>query len=102
MKLKPGLVPAEVIENKIFLIRGRRVMIDVHLAELYGVQTKALIQGVKRNVPRFLDDFMFQLSESEFTDLRSQFVTSSWGGRRYKPYVFTDPDSGREWQCFLV
>ncbi len=65
-------------------------MLDRDLAELYGVSTKVLNQSVKRNVERFPRDFMFQLTESEFSDLRSQFVTSSWGGTRYKIYAFTE------------
>ena len=65
-------------------------MLDSNLAELYGVETKVLIQSVKRNVDRFPEDFMFQLMNDEFKILRSQFVTSKWGGRRYLPYVFTE------------
>ena len=63
---------------------------DQDLAELYNVDTKVLIQSVKRNIKRFPGDFMFQLTKEEFIDLRSQFVTSSWGGRRYYPYAFTE------------
>jgi hypothetical protein len=84
------LIPEEVIERKIFMIRGHRMMLDRDLAELYGVETKVLIQAVKRNMERFPEDFMFQLIEDEFDNLRSQFVTSSWGGTRYLPYVFTE------------
>jgi hypothetical protein len=65
-------------------------MFDVDLAKLYDVETKHLIQAVKRNISRFPPDFMFQLSDAEFANLRSQNVTSSWGGRRYPPYVFTE------------
>jgi hypothetical protein len=76
----------EVIEEKIFLIRGDKVMLDADLARLYGVETKVLIQAVKRNIDRFPPDFMFQLTNQELANLRSQFVTSSqWGGRRYPP-----------------
>ena len=78
------------IEAKIVLFRGQRVMLDSDLAMLYGVQTKALVQAVKRNLTRFPTDFMFQLDTNEFEILRSQFVTSSWGGRRYPPFVFTE------------
>ena len=81
---------AIIIEQDILLIRGEKVMLDANLATLYGVETKVLIQAVKRNIDRFPEDFMFQLTKDEFTDLRSQFVTSSWGGRRYPPYAFTD------------
>jgi len=65
-------------------------MLDADLAELYGVETKALIRAVKRNWDRFPEDFMFQLTEEEFENLRCQFGTSRWGGRRYRPYVFTE------------
>ena len=74
----------------IYLIRGQKVMIDVHLAELYGVKTKELNKAVKRNNDRFPDDFMFQLTRKEFEYLRFQIGTSSWGGRRYLPLVFTE------------
>ena len=88
--MRNPVVFREAIETKIFLIRGQKVMLDFHLAELYGVATKVLLQAVKRNVDRFPDDFMFQLVDDEFTNLRSQIVTSSWGGRRYHPYAFTE------------
>ncbi len=77
------IIPKEVIEQKILLIRGHKVMLDNNLAELYGVETKVLLQAVKRNIERFPEDFMFQLIGDEFKILRSHFVTSSWGGRRY-------------------
>ena len=77
-------VPAEVIEEKIFFIRSDKVMLDADLAKLYGVETKVLLQAIKRNIDRFPPDFMFQLTNQEFIILRSQIVTSSqWGGRRY-------------------
>ncbi len=79
------------IEASILLIRGQRVMLDADLAAMYGVQTKVLTQAVKRNRDRFPDDFMFQLDYQELEILRSQIVTSSeWGGRRYRPYAFTE------------
>ena len=84
------LVEKERIESRIFLIRGKKVMLDSDLAMLYGVETKVLIQAVQRNISRFPEDFMFQLKKQEFENLRPQFVTSSWGGRRYLPYVFTE------------
>ena len=93
MAKKKSLVPVERIEQAIVLIRGQKVMLDRDLAELYGVTTKAFKQAVKRNIDRFPADFMFILSHQEFTDLRSQFVTSSssqWGGTRYKPMAFTE------------
>lgn len=88
---KKSLIPVDRIEKAILLIRGQKVMLDADLAELYGVETKVLVQAVKRNLERFPEDFMFQLSQEEFTILRSQIVTSSdWGGRRYRPYAFTE------------
>ena len=87
-----SLIPHETIENKILLIRGRKVMLDRDLAKLYGVATKVLKQAVKRNIERFPQDFMFQLSKREFADWRSQFVTSNSSdkmGLRYRPYAFT-------------
>lgn len=83
-------LPDEVIMNKIYIIRGHKVMLDKDLAELYSVQTKALKQAVKRNRERFPDHFMFELTESEASNLRSHFVTSSWGGSRYLPMAFTE------------
>ena len=84
-------VDSNVIAQKIFLIRGQKVMLSTHLAELYGVSPKILIQAVKRKKQRFPSDFMFQLTKGEFANLKSQFVTSSWGGlRRANPYAFTE------------
>ena len=80
----------EHIQRKIYEIRGQRVMLDRDLSDLYGVSTKVLNQAVKRNITRFPIDFMFQLTKEETLHLRSQFVTSSWGGSRYLPYVFTE------------
>lgn len=98
----------EIIQNKIYEIRGQRVMLDRDLAILYGVETKVLNQSVKRNLERFPSDFMFQLTKEEFlnwksqfvisnqpfvqtgNNLMSQFVTSSWGGTRKLPYAFTE------------
>jgi hypothetical protein len=80
-----------IIDGKIFLIRGHKVMLSIDLAELYNVEPKVLIQAVKRNIERFPSDFMFQLTNREFTNLKSQIVTSSWGGiRRAMPYAFTE------------
>ncbi|MHA1146496.1 MAG: ORF6N domain-containing protein, partial [Candidatus Helarchaeota archaeon] len=79
------------IDKKIYLIRGQRVMLSYDLAALYGVETRVLVQAVKRNIDRFPEDFMFQLSDLEFANLKSQIVISSWGGaRRSKPYAFTE------------
>ena len=77
------------IQNKIYEIRGQRVMLDRDLAELYQVTTGALNQAVKRNIKRFPPDFMFQLTHQEFANLKSQIVTSSWGVVRKMPYAFT-------------
>ena len=84
------IVPQEVIENKIFLIRGHKVMLDKDLAMLYRVDTRALNRAVKRNRDRFPDDFMFQLTAEEFDNLMCHFGTSSWGGTRKMPYAFTE------------
>ncbi len=79
------------IERSIRLIRGDKVILDEDLAELYGVETKKLIQAVKRNIERFPVDFMFQLTNQEFANLKFQFGTSSqWGGRRTPPYAFSE------------
>jgi phage regulator Rha-like protein len=86
-----AIIPHEAVEQKIFLIRGQKVMLSVHLADLYDIKVRVLIQAVKRNIDRFPEDFMFQLSEKEFHDLKSQIVISSWGGsRRSVPYAFTE------------
>lgn len=87
---KLSVIPDEVIASKIYLIRGQKVMLDKDLAELYETETKVLKQAVKRNIDIFPEHFMFQLTNQEFTILRSQTVTSSWGGQRYLPYVFTE------------
>jgi hypothetical protein len=86
------LIVAPAIEKRIFVVRERQVLLDEDLADLYGVETKRLIQQVKRNIERFPDDFMFQLDRSEAAALRSQIATSnsSQGGRRYAPYAFTE------------
>ncbi len=87
-----AIVPADRIESRILLIRGQRVILDSDLAELYGVTTKRLNEQVKRNKYRFPADFMFQMSSAETEDLRSQIATSKGarGGRRYRPYAFTE------------
>ena len=87
-----ALVPVEVIERRIYLIREHKVMLDSELAELYQVPTKVFNQAVRRNRSRFPEDFMFQLTREEDQHLRSQIVTSKTGrgGRRYRPYVFTE------------
>ena len=84
------MIPDEVLMNKIYLIRGQKVMLDEEIAELYQVETKRLNEQVKRNSERFPEDFMFQLTVQEFENLKSQFATSSWGGRRKLPYAFTE------------
>jgi hypothetical protein len=84
------ILKEDAIINRIYMIRGMKVMLDSDLAELYEVETKRINEQVKRNLSRFPTDFMFQLNEREFENLRSQFATSSWGGRRTFPYVFTE------------
>ncbi len=76
--------------DKIFIIRRQKVMLDKDLAEMYGVEVKRLNEAVKRNLKRFPDDFMFQLSANDWQNLKSQFATSSWGGIRKLPYAFTE------------
>ena len=90
MTAKQALVAYDVVVSKIVTVRGQRVMFAQDLAELYGVETKVLMQAVKRNADRFPAGFMFFLTDQEFTILRSQFVTSSWGGTRHAPSVFTE------------
>lgn len=81
-----------VIQNKIYEIRGHKVMLDFDLAEMYGTETKRLKESVKRNIKRFPSDFMFELTKDEFESLRSQIATSNKrGGTRYMPYAFTEP-----------
>jgi hypothetical protein len=84
------ILKEDAIINRIYMIRGMKVMLDNDLAELYEVETKRINEQVKRNRERFPEDFMFQLNEKEFENLRSQFATSCWGGRRTLPYVFTE------------
>jgi hypothetical protein len=85
------IVPIEVIEKRIYLVRGEKVMLSTDLAELYGVEPRVLVQAAKRNRERFPSDFMFQLSQEEYRHLKSQIVISSWGGiRRATPYAFTE------------
>ena len=79
-----------IVQNLIYEIRGQKVMLDFDLAKLYQVETKVLNQAVRRNIKRFPEDFMFQLDNKEFANLKSQFVTSSWGGRRTPPLAFTE------------
>jgi hypothetical protein len=87
---KESLVAVEDIARRIYILRGYKIMLDSDLAQLYHVETRVLIQAVKRNIERFPGDFMFQLSKEEFDNLTSQFVISSWGGRRTLPYAFTE------------
>jgi hypothetical protein len=87
---KKVLIPDEKIIDKIYMVREQKIMLDRDLALLYEVPTKVLKQAVKRNKERFPSDFMFQLTENEVQNLRSQIVTSSWGGSRYLPAAFTE------------
>ena len=90
MKKNKPVISDGIVISKIHVIRGQKVMIDEDLAELYDVETKRLNEQVKRNIDRFPDDFMYQLSKEEFQNLKSQNATSSWGGRRIPPYAFTE------------
>ena len=92
-KQSAELIPPELIEKRIYLIRGQKVMLDSDLAELYGVETRALVQGIKRNLDRFPEDFMFQLTKQELDLWRSQIVISNPAARmalRRPPYAFTE------------
>jgi hypothetical protein len=89
-KSEISIIPDDIISSKIYLIRGKKVMLDSDLAILYHVETKVLKQAVRRNIERFPEDFMFELNNQEFSVLRSQIVTSSWGGSRYTPMAFTE------------
>ena len=84
------LIPSERIEKRILLLRGQKVMLSADLAELYEVAPRILVQAVKRNIERFPEDFMFQLNLQEVRNLKSQIVISSWGGKRFLPYAFTE------------
>jgi len=85
-----SIIPENILVNKIYEIHGHKVMLDSDLAELYGVETKRLNEQIRRNLDRFPEDFMFQLNENEWRNLKSQIATSSWGGRRKLPYAFTE------------
>ena len=89
-KVSSTILEEQRILNRICLIRGQKVMLDKDLAEMYGVETKQLKRQVKRNMERFPKDFMFTLTSKEVANLRSQIGTSSWGGTRYIPMVFTE------------
>ena len=80
----------ELIKQSIHEIRGKKVILDFDLAKMYQVETKRLKESVRRNIRRFPEDFMFELSTEEWVILRTQFATSSWGGQRYNPYAFTE------------
>ncbi|MBU1871645.1 MAG: ORF6N domain-containing protein [Candidatus Omnitrophica bacterium] len=83
-------VSIEIIATKILEIRGKKVMLDKELAQLYGVATRDLNKAVKRNIKRFPEDFMYQLTKEEIANLKFHFGTSSWGGTRKLPFVFTE------------
>jgi hypothetical protein len=80
----------EQIKSSILEIRGKKVMLDIYLAKIYEVETRVLKQAVRRNIDRFPEDFMFELTELEMQNLTSQIVISRWGGQRYKPFAFTE------------
>jgi hypothetical protein len=83
-------IPPQQVTDHIHIVRGQKIILDFDLAALYGVPTKRLNEQVRRNLDRFPSDFMFQVTENELEILRSQFATSSWGGRRRPPYAFTE------------
>jgi hypothetical protein len=89
-KLRDVKISEEIILEKIYVIRGQKVMLDKDLAEMYGVEVRVLNQAVKRNSTRFPEDFMFRIDKNEFQNLKSQIVISSWGGARTLPYAFTE------------
>lgn len=88
--MKEIIIPNEVISNKIYFIRNQKVMLDRDLAALYEVETKRINEQIKRNSARFPENFMFQLNEVEYENLKSHFATSSWGGSRKLPFAFTE------------
>ena len=88
--IKPVPIPTETVSDTIRLIRGQKVILDADLAALYGVETRRLNEQVRRNRTRFPEDFIFEMTEDEFANLKSQSATSSWGGRRKLPMVFTE------------
>jgi ORF6N domain len=84
------IIREENIASIIYQIRGEKVMLDMDLSMLYGVETKVFKQSIRRNIKRFPPDFMFELTSAEFENLKSQLATSSWGGTRYPPFAFTE------------
>ncbi len=86
----PSLLPLETITSRILLLRGQKILLDADLAALYGVETRRLNEQVRRNLERFPEDFIFEVTDEEFVDLKSHFATSSWGGRRKRPMAFTE------------
>ena len=88
--MKEIIIPNEAITNKIYFIRNQKVMLDRDLAVLYEVETKRINEQIKRNSARFPENFMFQLNEVEYQNLKSQNATSSWGGSRKLPFAFTE------------
>jgi hypothetical protein len=91
-------IPEEVVMSKIYVIRDQKVILDRDLAELYVVETKQLKRAVRRNVQRFPEDFMFELTDKELEDLRCQFGISSWGGVRYSPMALNEQLATVRWQ----
>lgn len=86
----PSLLPLETITHRILLLRGQKVLLDADLAALYGVETRRLNEQVPRNLERFPQDFIFEVTDDELANLKSHFATSSWGGRRKRPMAFTE------------
>lgn len=87
---KSSLLPLETITHHILVLRGQKVLLDADLAALYGVETRRLNEQVRRNLERFPEDFIFEVTDDELASLKSHFATSSWGGRRKRPMAFTE------------
>lgn len=88
--MKGKLVPLEAITQRILLLRGQKVLLDADLAALYGVETRRLNEQVRRNLDKFPEDFIFEVTDEEAANMKSHFATSSWGGRRKLPLAFTE------------
>ncbi|MEZ5070216.1 MAG: ORF6N domain-containing protein [Bacteroidales bacterium] len=89
-KTQPYSIPETLVASKIYIVRNKKIILNRDLAELYEVETKVLNQAVKRNIERFPEEFMFQITQDEFEILKSQIVTSSWGCTRKMPFALTE------------
>lgn len=97
---KMPVITDELVITKIYLIRAQKVMLDFDLAKLYATEAKRLKAAVRRNIERFPEDFMFQLTQGEYENLRTQIASSSWGGPRYMPYAFTESRHMRDFPAY--